>query len=100
MQTEKCQGVYLPLDAKTKVELQMHKHSACWDSKGSGNRLPDLLLANEKIHSLLAPLLRWVRSSTQELGSVLNVIKASTAVIYGCIMTVNHSPCYKTFLRP
>ena len=30
----------------------------------------------------------------------LNVIKASTAVIYGRITTVTHSPCYKTFLRP
>ena len=32
--------------------------------------------------------------------TVLDVIKASTVVIYGRITTVSHSPCYETFLRP
>ena len=30
---------------------------------------------------------------------VLDVIKASTAIVSGRITTVNHSPCYKTVLQ-
>ena len=32
--------------------------------------------------------------------NLLDVIKATTAVIYGRITTTTHSLCYKTFLRP
>ena len=66
----------------------------CWQRSEKGERSWARLCSMEieRYMKKNSGLGNWVQP-------VLDVIKASTVIIYGHITTVNHSPCYKTFLR-